>query len=253
MKSRAAAERLLSVLSPIVLLVIWEVLVRVGLLDARFFPAPSRVLLTLWELVETGELWRDLGASLYRVGVGMLVGSAPALLLGMVMGLSRWIRAALNPMVAAIYPIPKTAILPLIMLIFGLGETAKIVIVATGVFFLVLINTMAGVMHIDPIYFDVGRTFEASRWRMLRTVAIPGALPLIMAGIRLGVGTALILIVVAEFSGARSGVGYMIWNAWQIFAVERMYAGLIVISLLGYLATLLLEEVERLLVPWKAN
>src|SRR5436309_1230135 len=123
--------------------------------------------------------------------------------------------------------------------------------VAVGVFYLVLINTMAGVLNIQPIFLDVGRNFGASRLQVFRTIAFPGALPLIFAGLRLGLGIALILIVIAEIVGARSGIGYMIWQAWTIFQVERMYVGLVVIAVLGWLAALIIDAVERVLIPWR--
>lgn len=251
MTKNAHAERLISLLAPILLLLAWEVCARLALIDTRFFPAPSAVLVRLWAMVVSGALWKDLVASLYRIGAGMLIGSVPAILLGLIMGLSRWVRAAIMPMIAATYPIPKSAILPLILLIFGLGESSKIAMVTIGVFFPVLINTMAGVLQIGRIHFDVGKNFGASRPRMIRTIALPGALPLILTGLKLGMGMALILVVIAEIVGAKSGIGYMLHMAWTLFDVELMYVGLIVISLLGFISTVLLDEVERILVPWK--
>ncbi len=245
-----AGEQLIAVLSPLMLIMVWEALVRVRVLDARFFPAPSSIVGTFGDLLASGELFGHVAASLRRVVLGLLVGGAPALVLGLVMGLSRWARAALNPIVAATYPIPKSAILPLVMLIFGLGDASKVALVAIGVFYLVLINTMAGVLNIQPIFLDVGRNLGASRLQVFLTIALPGALPLIFAGLRLGLGIALILIVIAEIVGARNGIGYMIWQAWTIFTVERMYVGLVVIAMLGWLAALILDAVERRLIPW---
>lgn len=242
---------MIAVLSPLVLIALWEALVRLRVLDSRFFPAPSSIVGTFTDLIASGELFRHVGASLKRVMLGFLFGGAPAVILGIVMGLSRWARAALNPIIAATYPIPKSAILPLVMLIFGLGDASKVALVAIGVFYLVLINTMAGVLNIPPIFLDVGRNFGASRLQVFRTIALPGALPLIFAGLRLGLGIGLILIVIAEIVGARSGIGYMIWQAWTIFQVERMYVGLVVIAILGWLAAILLDGIERLLIPWK--
>jgi NitT/TauT family transport system permease protein len=115
----------------------------------------------------------------------------------------------------------------------------------------VLINTITGVLQIDKIYLDVGRNFRATRWQTFRTVALPGALPSIMAGIKLGIGMGLILIAIAEMVGAKNGIGFMIWDAWQILSVETMYVGLIVISILGFLLTLILNEIEGWILPWK--
>lgn len=251
MRWAGIGEQLLALLSPVLLLAMWEALVRLGVLDARFFPAPSAIVGTFVSLAASGELVQHLEASLQRVLLGFVVGAAPALALGLVMGLSRWARAALNPIIAATYPLPKSAILPLVMLIFGLGDASKVALVAIGVFYLVLMNTMAGVLTIPPIFFDVGRNLGASRLQTFRTIALPGALPLVFAGLRLGLGLGLILIVIAEIVGARSGIGYLIWQAWTIFQVERMYVGLVVIAVLGWLAALGLDSLERALVPWK--
>ena len=161
-------------------------------------------------------------------------------------------RSVVEPVIAATYPIPKSAILPLILLIFGLGEASKIVMVATGVFYPILINSMAGVLEIPKVHFDVSKNFGAGRFQTFRTVALPGALPLIMTGLKLGVGLGLVLIAIAEMVGAKSGLGYMIWNAWEILSVETMYVGLITIALLGLCFTLLLNELERVIVPWRS-
>ena len=182
----------------------------------------------------SGELWSNLSVSLIRLFWGYLLGGIPALLLGLAMGLYRPVRAIVDPLVAATYPVPKSAILPLVLLVFGLGEASKIVMVALGVFYPVLINTTAGVLQIDRIYLDVGKNFGASRWQIFRTIALPGAAPLIMAGVKLGVGLGLILIAIAEMIGAQNGIGFMIWNAWQLMSVDTMFVGLIVIALLGF-------------------
>ena len=245
-------ERLVSLFSPLLLLVLWELLVQFQILDFRFFSRPSVIAITFWKMIVTGELLNHINASLMRIGIGFLMGCVPGILLGIIMGLSRIVRAGINPMIAATFPIPKIAILPLILLIFGMGEMSKYVIVAIGTFYFVLINTMTGVMNIDKIYLDVGRNFGASRVNIWRTVALPGALPMIFAGIKLGWGVALLLIVAAEFVGANSGIGFLIWNSWQIFSIERMFVGLIVISGIGFISFLILDEVEKVVVPWKA-
>jgi NitT/TauT family transport system permease protein len=235
-------ELILNIVSPLIMLLVWEIAARLGWIDVRFFPAPSKIFATLIKLIETGALFW-----------GFLFGGIPALLLGIAMGLNRTFRAVLDPIVSATYPIPKSAILPLILLIFGLGEASKIVMVAVGIFYPILINTIAGVLEINKIYFDVSRNFGARGWQVFRTVAFPGALPLIMTGIKLGVGMGLILISLAEMVGAKSGLGYMMWNAWEILSVETMYVGLLVIAALGIVFTLVLTEIERLIVPWKAT
>jgi NitT/TauT family transport system permease protein len=160
-------------------------------------------------------------------------------------------RALIDPLIAATYPIPKSSILPLVLLIFGLGESSKIFMVAIGVFFPLVINATTGVREINKIYLDVGRNYKADRWNTFWTIALPGALPVIMTGFKLGVGIGLILIAIAEMNGAKSGLGFLIWSAWETFSVEQMYAGLFMFALIGFVFTVALNELERIIIPWK--
>jgi len=241
----------MAIASPVLMLLLWEAASRAGLLDRRFFPAPSSVLGELVALTASGELLVHVGWTLQRVAIGFCFGAVPAILLGLVMGLSPGLNALLRPAIAAIYPIPKVALFPLIMLIFGLGETSKWVIVAIAVFFQVFFSTLAGVMNIDRIYLDVAVNFGASRWQAYRTIALPAALPFIFTGCQLGLGMALIVVVVAEQFGTKTGLGFMIWRSWQIFEVRDMFVALIVVALLGYGSQLAMMSLERWLVRWK--
>ena len=246
-------ERILGIASPIALLVIWELAARAHLIDTRFFPAPSSVITVLIDMLRSGELVTNTLVSLRRLALGTLIGGVPALVLGIAMGLNRWVRAVVDPLVAATYPIPKSAILPLALLIFGLGEGSKIFMVAIGVFFPVVINATTGVLEINRIYLDVGRNYKANRWNTFWTIALPGALPVIMTGFKLGIGIGLVLIAIAEMIGAKSGLGYMIWTAWETFSVEQMYVGLFMIAIIGFVLTLALNELERFIIPWKRD
>ena len=248
---QSLASRAVSVLSPLLLLVLWEVLGRAGMVDIRVFSTPSRIVGTFWPAVVTGELLYHTWVSVQRIILGFLAGAVPGVVLGLSMGLFPLVRAALEPMVAVTFPIPKLAIMPLILLVFGLGETSKVFTIAVGVFYLVLINTMAGVLNIDKIYLDVARNFGARPRDFYLTVALPGALPMIFAGFKLGMGTALLLIVAAELSAARAGVGYWIWRAYDMFDIERMFSALIMMSILGYLFSYGLDVLERRVIPWK--
>lgn len=251
--NRANGERILSVLSPIVLLAIWEAAALFGRIDTRFFPSPSEVFRAAGAMLQTGELWADLSISLIRIGVGFLIGAVPGILIGLAMGLFSPVRAIIQPLVDGTFPIPKIAILPLFMMIFGIGEESKYAIIAVAVIYLVLINTTAGVRNIEKIYLDVCKNYHASKLMMFTDVALPGALPMIVTGLKLGMGIALLVIVAAEFVGARSGIGYLIWNSWQTFQVEKMYVGLLVSALLGFLTAALLNVLERVLIPWKPH
>jgi NitT/TauT family transport system permease protein len=250
-RRRRRQEQILTIASPILLLLLWEALSRARVLDPRFFPAPSSIVGTFGALLASGQLLSDVRDTLTRVLIGLLLGGIPGLVIGAIMGLSPAVRAFLKPVVASLFPIPKIAVLPLIFLIFGLGEEAKYVSVAIGIVFLMLINTMAGVIAIDKIYFDVGNNFGANRWQFFRTIAVPGAMPGIITGLQLSMTIALLVCVATEFVGAKSGLGYMIWNSWQTFSVATMYAGLIVCALLGVTFQIIVDVIERVLMPWK--
>ena len=246
-------ERLLAIGSPLALLVLWQILSWLKVLDARFVPSPLTIFEGGIELIRSGELWMHLRVSLWRLAGGFLLGTIPGIALGLVMGLSRYVRAALDPIVAATYPIPKIAILPLIMLYLGIGEASKIAIIAIAVIYLVLINTMVGVLTIERVYFDVAKSYNAP-WRKLFTrVIIPGAAPMIFAGLRLSLGVSLIVIVSAEFVAAKAGIGYLIWSSWETLVIENMFVGIIVITVLGVVSTFLLKELERVLIPWRRD
>jgi NitT/TauT family transport system permease protein len=248
---RERLERLVTITSPAILLVVWELVAILRLVDVRFFPRPSLVIGQLVAMTETGEIWQHLSVTLLRIVVGFVFGASAGVVIGLVMGGSRWARAILGPMMASIYPIPKIAIFPLILLVFGLGETSKYVTVAIAVFFLVLFPTISGVLGIPRIYIDAGENLGARGFDFYRRIAFPGALPSIFTGFRVGLGVALIIIVGVEFVGATSGIGYLIWNSWQLFNINRMFAGLLVLAALGHLSSLALDELQRRLVPWR--
>jgi NitT/TauT family transport system permease protein len=250
--SSPLAERIVTLLAPLALLLLWEGLVQARILDRRFFPAPSSIVGTFMSLAQT-SLPGHIGISLSRAAVGFLIGAVPAILLGVLMGLVPLVRAALQPIIGALFAVPKVAILPLVMLMFGLGEQSKWAIIAIAVFFQVLISTTAGVANIDRIYLDVGRNFGAGRLATLWTIALPGALPVIFAGIRLGWGVSLLLLVTAEMMAAKSGLGYLIWQAWQTFTIEEMYVGLVTIATLGMFSFWLLDVLEGWLIPWRGR
>ncbi len=247
------ASRWLTLVSPVVLLVLWELAVRFGLLNPLFFPTPTRVLVTTWELLLNGELLTDLAISSGRVAAGFLLGAIPAVLLGLLIGINQTARLLLQPIAVALYPVPKIALLPLVLVVMGLGEEGKIVTIAISVFFLMILEVAASVQQIDPRHFEVARSFGAQQRDVFRTVALPASIPGIMGSIKIGIGFALTLIVGIEFIGANEGLGWMIWRAYELFAIDRMLAGLITIAFAGWLITVVLDEIERWLLPWQAT
>ncbi|PXW25758.1 ABC transporter permease [Paraburkholderia caballeronis] len=241
----------MAIASPVLLLLIWEVLVRVGLLDPRFFPSPSSIIEEFFAMSTTPDLWIDIGYTISRMMIGFFLGAIPGVFFGVVMGISKTLRNVLQPIISAIYPIPKIALFPLVMLIFGLGDPSKWVIVAIAVFFQVFMSTLAGVVNIDRIYLDVAKNFHATRWQTYRTIALPASVPYIFTGFQLGMGMALIVVIIAENFGTNHGLGYVIWHSWQIFEVRDMFVALILVSLIGYLLQLGIVKLEQMLIPWK--
>jgi len=231
-------------------LIVWEVGVRLGIVAPIFFPPPSRILASIAALARGGELWAHTMATLSRVAIGFALGGGSGFVVGLVMGFSTRAREALDPLVAAIHPIPKLAIFPLFLVIFGIGETATILVIAVASFFPLAINTATGVRRISPAYYDVARACGAGPRKLFWRVVIPAALPMIMSGVRLSFNLALLISIGVELVTAVTGLGSLIWRAWQTFRTEEIYAALVVISVLGAGTNALLNRLSRTLVPW---
>lgn len=234
-----------------VVLLAWEALSRLGWISPMFFPAPSSVLVTIGHLFATGELATHAGVTIARVLIGFVIGAGSGLLVGLAMGLSPRVRAQLDPVVAGAHPIPKIAVLPLILVIFGIGEVSKIALAAFGAFFPMTLNTMAGVRQISPVHFEVARSYGASRRKLFTRVVLPGSLPLILTGARLALNVALMLTIAGELVAAEEGLGQMLWFGWQTLRIETVYAGLVVISAIGIGFHLALGWLAGLAMPWQ--
>lgn len=252
MTRRRSIELTLTLLAPIMLLSVWELLSRTEIINPVYWPAPTSLWGSFVELLTEDDLLHDIRLSTVRILGGFLLGAVPGVILGLAMGLFWPVRVFLMPLAAALYAVPKIAILPLVMIVFGIGETSKFMIVALSIFFLVVLNTMSGVMEIDRSFRDVARNLGASRLELFTTVALPGALPSIFTGLRLALGFALIVIVGTEFlTVSQGGIGAMIWQSWTILAVEKMMVGLIITGIMGWLLSLLVNATERLVMPWR--
>jgi ABC-type nitrate/sulfonate/bicarbonate transport system permease component len=246
-------ERLLYLISPIGLLLLWELLLRLGLGDRRFIPAPSDIGDRFVQLAVSGELARHVAFTLYRVFTGFLVGSVPAVAVGLLMAMFRPVRIFVDPLIAALFPIPKIALMPLLLLTFGFGDASKIALVAIAVFFPVTVNTYAGAANIEKIYWDVAKNYGASRTVMFTRIVFFGALPLIFAGLRIALAVSFIVLVASEFVASKTGIGYLIWNSWELLQVDVMFVGIVTIGVLGLVTSVLFQEIERKVIPWKAE
>lgn len=240
-----------SIVTIISLLIIWELVCRSGLISPLFLPAPSRILLAVWHLFQTGELQSSLMASLYRIFFGFLLGSSLGLIIGLITGTSSLIDKIGTPIIQMIYPIPKIALLPLFILWLGIGELSKVTIIALGVFFPIVMNTYSGVKNVDPLLIKVAVSFDATKSRILRTVVFPSALPTIFAGFKLAAGTSLLLLVAAEMVAASEGIGALILHYGDLMLTDKLMAGVLVLSILGLLFQLLIQFIEKRIVHWK--
>ena len=250
---RRRDHRLLRVGALLALLVLWEALARLGWVPVLFLPSPLGVLGEGWDMLVSGEMAVHVAASLRRLVLGFLVGGALGVAVGVAVGFFSIAEAIGMPLVAATFPIPKIALLPLLILWLGIGEASKIAVIALGVFFPMAINTAAGVRQADPLLIRAAIAFGARRWGVIRKVVLPSALPMIFAGLRLGAGTALLLLVAAEMIAVESGIGFLVLHAGNLMATTKLMVGIVLLSLLGVLSHAGLVALERLAIPWRAG
>jgi NitT/TauT family transport system permease protein len=244
-------ELLLTLAGPTLIIGLWELLSRTEVIDPIFWPAPSDLWVTAGEMIRDGTLLEQTWITTRRILLGFALGAIPGVILGLAMGIWWPVRTFFMPISSVLYAIPKIAILPLMIIAFGLGETSKLVTVALSIFFLVALNTMTGVLELDRSFTDVARNLGASKLELFTTVALPGALPSVFTGLRLAMGFALIVVVGTEFVTPRDGLGYVIWNSYQTLRIQPMFVGLAGTAILGWGLTLALGILETWALPWK--
>jgi ABC-type nitrate/sulfonate/bicarbonate transport system permease component len=251
--SGKARERLLYLVSPLGLLLVWQLLLEFGFGDRRFIPAPTDIGVRFMLLAASGDLGWHVAVTLYRVFAGFVVGSVPAVAVGLLMAMFRPVRIFVDPLIAALFPIPKIALMPLLLLAFGFGDASKIALVAIAVFFPVVVNTYTGAANIDRIYWDVARNYGASQTVLFTRIVFFGALPTIFAGLRIALAVSFIVLVASEFVASKTGIGYLIWNSWELLQVDTMFVGIVTVGILGLITSVLFQELERKVIPWKAE
>lgn len=237
-------------ISPLALLVAWELASRLALVDPLIIPPPSSVFGRLWTLLATGALLGHVAASLKRVALGYSLAMLTAVPLGISMAWWHWVNDLIDPLVELIRPVSPIAILPLAILWFGIGDESKVFIIALACAFPIILNTYAGVRGVDRTFVQAARSLGATDWESLTRVALPAALPSIWTGLRLALGIGLIVMIASEMVAARGGLGYLIINAQQTFKVEEVFAGIVVIGLLGFTIDALVRRLRVRLMPW---
>ncbi len=232
-------------------LAIWQAASSAGLVDALFLPSPLQIAVALRDLAMSGELARHLGASLLRIGAGWLIGTLAGVMLGCCIGLSWWWRSAGLPFISALFPVPKIALLPLLILWLGIGETAKVATIALGVFFPVAISTYAGIDNVPRNLIRMAQSFNLPFHAIVWKVVMPGMLPSVLSGMRISASIALILVVSAEMIGAETGIGAFLLTAGNLMQTDQLMAGLVAISVVGLLIGAGIGWLERRLLAWR--
>ena len=235
----------------IVLIVLWELGSRYGYISNIALPAPSQAFTAFMDLVHSGMLWKHLGASLTRLVVGWTLGTILGVAVGLAIGLFSLARAGLLPLVSALFPIPKIALLPLFIIWFGIGEGSKVATILFGTFFPTVIATIGGVDNVDRNLIRMGQSFGISWLSIVRKIIVPGALPAILSGFRISASIAIVLLVAAEMIGAEFGIGAYILMAGALFATDQLIAGVAMLSILGLTISWLIGRAERYFLDWR--
>jgi sulfonate transport system permease protein len=241
---------LLPWLAPVSLLLLWQIGAQLGWISPRFLPAPTAVLQSAGRLIANGQLFRHLTISTARAAGGLLLGGGLGLLFGVLTGLSPIAERLLDTSFQMIRTVPHLALIPLVILWFGIDEQAKLFLIALGVFFPMYINTYHGIRAIDPGLIEMARVYDIRGARFLKTVVLPGALPSILVGLRLSLGTMWLTLIVAETISSQSGLGYLAMNAREFMHTDIILLSILIYALLGKLADVAVRVLERRVLPW---
>ena len=249
-RSRNIRSNLIPWLVPVLLFVVWQLSAQFGWLSTRILPAPLDVLKASWKLALTGELWTHVKISTGRALTGFAIGGGTGLLLGLLTGSLRWAETLLDTTLQMIRNIPPLALIPLVILWFGIDETAKLFLVSIGVFFPLYINTFHGIRSVDKGLIEMGRSYGLRGWALYKEIILPGALPSILVGVRFSLGLMWVLLIVAETISAQAGIGYMTMNAREFLQTDIVLVGILLYALLGKLADVLAKSLERYWLRW---
>lgn len=255
-RARPFGERTLGLLSwavPLLLVLVWELAARAGWLSAQVLPAPSKVAQTAWTLIGQGRLLSDLGASLLRAAAGFVIGGSLGFVLGTAVGFSRLAEALLDRSVQMVRAIPFLALLPLVIVWFGVDEGGKVFLVALGVLFPIYINTVLGIRQVDPKLIELGRVTGLSPWALVRRIVLPGALPSILAGVRYALAVAWLALVIAETLATTTGIGYLAMDAREFLRTDVIVLTIVIYALIGVASDVVARALERRQLAWHPN
>lgn len=245
-------EKVLPALSIVIVLVAWEAIVRWRGIEPIFLPAPSSIAVYMWRMLADGTLEYNLGITLLRIFAGFLVAAVTGVALGLLMGVSKIVSRVADIWIAALYPLPKISLIPLLIIWLGTGEAYRIVISAITAFFPIVISTYSGIRQVDRGLIKAAEDLGASVRQVQFKIVIPAAMPSILSGLQLGMGVTIILIVAAEMIGgsSESGMGYLLISAGQVMETEKVFASLVVLAIMGAVIIKLQQWIDRKLAPW---
>jgi ABC-type nitrate/sulfonate/bicarbonate transport system permease component len=248
----ALARKILPTLSVVGVLAFWQMFVQLRGIAPIYLPAPSVIAASLWQMLLDGSLAANLAVTLLRIFAGFALAAILGVAVGLLMGLSRTVAAIADPWLAALYPLPKIALIPLLIIWVGTGETYKVVISAVSAFFPIVMSTYAGALQVDRGLVQAARDLGAGRRQIQTKVVIPAAIPHIVSGLHLGMGVTIILVVAAEMVGGSSdtGMGFLLINAGQLMDTDRVFASLVVMAVAGGCIVKAQHWLDRKLAPW---
>ncbi|WP_101048014.1 aliphatic sulfonate ABC transporter permease SsuC [Macromonas nakdongensis] len=249
-RGRHLVQRLLPWLVPALLLLGWQLSSSLGWLPTRVLPAPVDVVQAFWQLAASGELWEHVKVSAGRALLGLAIGGGLGLVLGLLTGSVRLLETLLDSTIQMVRNIPALALIPLVILWFGIDEGAKLFLISVSVFFPIYINTFHGIRNVDPALIEMGRTYGLSRWGLYTQVVLPGALSSILVGLRFSLGLMWVILIVAETISAQAGIGYLTMNAREFLQTDIVLVGILLYAALGKLADLFAKSLERFWLRW---
>ena len=250
---KSGARRIAELLVAPALILVWQLLGTFGWINTNIFPPPSRIAQAMVDMAQAGLLWKDVQASVFRVSIGFALATVVGVGLGALFGRVQWIARLILPIIEIIRPISPIAWIPIAILWFGLGDKPAWFLICYGAFFPIFTNTYLGVISVQQIHVQAAQCHGASRTLFVRRVLLPSALPYILAGMRIGLGVAWMCVIAAELIAAQSGLGYMIQLARTMLETEKVFAGMIIIGIIGFCMNALMSWVERRLTPWASQ
>jgi sulfonate transport system permease protein len=247
---RSGLQHLLPWVVPMGLIAAWQIASSLGWMSTRVLPAPLDVITAAWTLGVSGELWTHVKVSAGRALAGLAIGGGLGLLLGLLTGSVRLFETLLDSTIQMVRNIPALAMIPLVILWFGIDETAKLFLIAVSVFFPIYLNTFHGIRNVDPGLIEMGRTYGLSRWQLYTQIILPGALSSILVGLRFSLGLMWVILIVAETISAQAGIGYLTMNAREFLQTDIVLVGILLYALLGKLADVFAKGLERYWLRW---